>query len=79
MDVDTLYVALFPNHEDNFLRRSFFEETENKLARLLPGAARHDKVVRVIDASDLPGRTRVKLHADTMKQHVMCYLERYDG
>jgi len=76
VEVDTLYIALFPTHEGNLLNQPFFEGTENKLRRLLPDADRYEKVIRVMDTADLPGNARVRLHADTVKQHVMCYLDR---
>jgi hypothetical protein len=73
VEVDILYLALFPNHRGNFLRQAFFEGRENNLTKLLPDAGRYEDVVRVIDAADLPGAS-VQLYANTVKQQVMCYL-----
>lgn len=74
VEMDMLYLALFPNQENNVLNRGIFEGTPNKLTRLLPDAERHENVVRVFDVSDIPDGRDVKLWADTLRQHVICYL-----
>ena len=76
VEADMLYLALFPRRDDNLLNIPFFEETENKLTSLVPDAKDFEDLVRVIDASDLPEKTEIRLHADTVKQHVLCYFER---
>ena len=74
IEADMLYLALFPNRKRNRLNQSFFEESKNSLAELLPDAKRYENVVRVINTSDLGAK--VRLYADTFNQHVLCYLER---
>ena len=76
VELDILYLALFPDQEGNLLRREFFENTPSKLTRLIPGTERFDPVVRVIDLDELPGNLSLNLHADTVNQHVICYLKR---
>ena len=75
VEADMLYLALFPTQQDNLLNLFFFEDTETKLVTLLPDAEELANLVRVIDVTDLPGERTVRLHADTVKQHVLCYLE----
>ena len=75
VEVDALYLALFPNQENNLLKHEFFEGSKNLLRELLPDAAAYEHVIRVIDATRLPDRAKLTLHADTVKQRVMCYLE----
>ena len=70
VEMDMLYLALFPTRADNSLRKAFFEDGPNLLAQLVPDAAAWDKVVRVFDPKGL------KLHANCLKQKVVCYLER---
>jgi len=36
----------------------------------------YPSALRLIDAADLGSRGTVKLHANTLKQTVLCYLER---
>jgi hypothetical protein len=45
------------------------------LIDLIPSAGKWVDAVRVIDSKDLPDRTGVNLHADAMKQKVVCYLQ----
>jgi hypothetical protein len=89
VEMDVLYLALFPGRKDNFLDREFFEgsgsksgagsgsgsKTPNRLTELLPEAARWADAVKVIDVAAL-GRGALKLHANTLKQQVVCYLEK---
>jgi pyruvate,water dikinase len=75
VELDILYLALFPHRPDNSLNNEFFQKTPNKLTDLLPEAARWAEVVKVIDVADLD-RGALKLYANTLKQKVVCYLER---
>ena len=76
VEMDMLYLALFPQREDNFLNQSFFETHRNRLLDLLPAETAWAHAVRVIDAADLPAGSVIRLHANTLKQKVVCYLER---
>ena len=107
VEMDVLYLALFPNREDSVLRRDFFEGEPNRLAELLPEATRYEGVVRVMDVGGVMGAGRnpkgtpnpthgdeesggvpgeregelehnggLVLHADTLRQKVVCYRER---
>jgi hypothetical protein len=74
IEMDILYLALFPTRQDNVLNKEFFSSRPNHLADLAPDAADWARAVRVIDTADLGPRAAVKLHADTLKQTVVCYL-----
>ena len=77
VEMDMLYLALFPRRDGNSWNREFFEQSPNRLAELLPDEARWSDVVHVIDmplASQ--GGARLKLSANSLTQQVMCYLER---
>jgi hypothetical protein len=75
VEMDILYMALFPTREGNFIGRAFFEEQPNRLTDLLPEEGRWAETVRVIDAADLPDRAIV-LNANTLAQTVLVYLDR---
>ena len=80
VEMDILYLALFPNRQDNFLNREYFENGPNRLGELLPEAADYAHLVRVIDAPRLKrgeDGTAIRLNADTLKQRVVCW--RTDG
>jgi hypothetical protein len=69
VEMDMLYLALFPTRADNSLDKAFFEDQPNHLAKLLPDAAGWAHAVRVFDP------TGFRLHANCLKQKVVCYLE----
>jgi pyruvate, water dikinase len=79
VEMDILYLALFPGRKGNSWNYAFFEQSPNRLAELLPGEAKWADVVRVIDVpgsdKSLAGAT-LKLHANAMTQQVVCYVER---
>jgi pyruvate, water dikinase len=74
VECDILYLALFPNRPDNFMNEQLLGTLPNRLTDLLPDAANRADVVRVIDSADLPPGRRFKLHADNVKQQVICYM-----
>jgi len=74
IEMDTLYLALFPGQEGNRLNEKFLEHAKNRLPDVLPDAADWARAVRVIDASDLAEGAVLHLNANTLKQKVVCYL-----
>jgi len=75
VEMDMLYLALFPTRSDNSLSKTFFEGRPNRLAALAPDAANWAHAVRVIDLADIDGGRGIRLHANTLTQKVVCYLE----
>ncbi len=75
VEMDMLYLAFFPQNEGTVINRDFLEGAENALPRLLPDAAPFAHVVRVIDAADLPDGPAIAIHADTIRQKVLCHLD----
>jgi pyruvate, water dikinase len=73
VEMDILYLALFPGRKGNSWNHAFFEETPNRLAELLPGEARWSNVIHVIDMPR--DGAALKLSANALTQHVLCYLE----
>lgn len=75
VEMDMLYLALFPQQGDNFLNEDTLLNTPNLLTSLLPGAEAWQDVIRVVDATDLaPEDKRVRLVADAFEQKFVCYL-----
>ena len=75
VEMDMLYLALFPTHGGNHMDSSLFESAPNSLSRLVPDSEKWEHVVRVINAADIPPRNRpVHLLADSLEQKVVCYL-----
>jgi hypothetical protein len=77
VEMDMLYLALFPDQQGNFLNRDFFENAPNALTKLLPQADAWREVIRVITCSDLFGSDgRITLIADALTQRVVCFRDR---
>ncbi len=77
VEMDMLYLALFPKQGDNFIRTEFFEESPNVLLDLVPSAEKWRDGVKVIDPrNSMADGAPVKLSADAVEQKVICYFER---
>jgi len=74
VELDILYFALFPGRPGNGWNREYFLQSPNRLAELLPDAARWAPLLRVIDfAQDARDGYQVRLYANTPEQLVQCY------
>jgi len=79
VEMDMLYLALFPQQGENYIRTEFFEESPNRLLEFVPSAERWRDYVKVIDPHDYIGNgAAVKLSADAVEQKVICYIEHSD-
>jgi len=76
VEMDMLYLALFPSNEGNVLNADFFATPTNRLAELVPGSEKWSPVVRILQPADLGPHVKVILNADPRNQQVVCYLER---
>ena len=76
VEMDMLYMALFPGRKDNFWNQAFFKESPNRLTDLIPGESQWAEAVRVIDfPAASRGGASLKLNANALTQQVVCYLE----
>ena len=76
VEMNMLYLALFPTQDGNTINESFFEQAPNQLAQLLPET--HEAllpVVKVIDVDDLPGARKLAIYANTFDQRAVCYFD----
>ena len=76
VEMDMLYVALFPEKDGNSLNDDFFTTARNRLTDLVPDADKWVDCVRVIDTADIDGGVTIKLNANTLDQKVVCYIDR---
>lgn len=76
VEMDMLYIALYPDKEESIFNRKFFKEAENNLGSLLPDAESWSSVVRVFDATSSRQDRRILLNVNVLKQSAMCYLDR---
>lgn len=74
VEMDILYMALFPSRKGNTWNRRFLEdESPNRLAELLPAGKRWAHVIRVIDFPAAQTTRRMMLNANAFRQRVVCY------
>ncbi len=71
VEMNLLYFALVPERAGNLFSEAFFAGQPNLLADLLPGAARWQDAVRVLEPSG--GDRVVWLVADSLEQVVQCF------
>jgi hypothetical protein len=77
VEMDMLYLALFPKQGENFIRTEFFEKSPSVLLDLVPSAEKWLDGVKVIDPRrSIAEGAKAKLSADAVEQKVVCYLER---
>jgi hypothetical protein len=69
VEMNILYMALFPERQRNHLNEAFFLDAPNRLLDIVPGAGAWQEMVRVIDTQEVlePGRV-VLLLADAGQQ-----------
>ncbi|MHC4795413.1 MAG: PEP/pyruvate-binding domain-containing protein [Planctomycetota bacterium] len=78
VEMDILYLALFVHKKNNILNQPFFESQPNRLAELIPSAAKWAKVITVIDMPDSSEGLGLLINANSFKQKVVCYLDRQE-
>ena len=77
VEMDMLYLALFPKQGENYIRTEFFEESPSILLDLVPSAEKWKDGVKVIDPrNSTADGALAKLSADAVEQKVICYFER---
>ncbi len=70
VEMDILYMALFPTQKENYINHTFFNDAPNQLEKYLPDAEKWSHVLKVID----PESTPPILYSNTLKQDALCYL-----
>ncbi len=75
VEMEMLYLALFPDRGENYLNNGFFETAQNRLLSILPAAEKWLDCLRIVEVADISGGMPVKLIADAVNQRVRCYLE----
>ena len=74
IEMNVLYLALFPRQRENELNERFFLESPNRLLDAVPQAGRWADVVRVIDPRDVrDGDSAAVLLADAAKQEATVF------
>jgi hypothetical protein len=75
VEINLLYLAVFPGQEGNLLDEEAIRGAPNRLVEAVPGAGRWGKVVRVLHGADL-APNRLRLFADPVAQRAMIFIDR---
>lgn len=74
IEMDMLYLALFPRKGGNYLSREIFDKAPNRLLEYAPDEEMWMDAVKVIAAGDVSGSNgSLYLSSDAFKQRVICY------
>ena len=73
VELDILYLAVYPDKNGNILNREFLVNAPNNLGKLLPDASGWDEVVRVIDYSIGNAAETIYLNINSVEQKGICY------
>jgi len=75
VEMDMLYLALFPSHVGSYLDKDRFLRAPSDLLNLAPAAAKWQDAVKVIPAASLvSGDESIMLTADALEQEVNCFV-----
>lgn len=76
VEMDMLYMALFPDRDGNKIDEPWLLGLPNRLAEMVPGSEEWESCVRVVNLKEPPEDPRVKVSANALRQRVVCYLDR---
>ena len=68
-----LYLAVFPDQPETLINHEFFMAAPNLLGEMLPEAALFSDTIRIVRARDAAPEQCVRLHADVLRQRVLCF------
>jgi pyruvate, water dikinase len=78
VEMEMLYLTLFPDKPDTILARRFFHESINHVTHVIPKAAPFEHVIRLLHIEDIAPGAKARLFADPMKQQTLCFIEEKD-
>ncbi|MFH1379444.1 MAG: PEP/pyruvate-binding domain-containing protein [bacterium] len=78
VELDMLYLAVYPTRKDNLINRVFLNSAPNQLKQLIPHAAKWSEVIRVIDPKKDTRKHSLYLNANVVEQRAVCYKD-YHG
>ena len=78
VELDILYMAVYPGKGDNVINRDFLNNANNKLENIFPEDATWSDVVRVIDNSKSENDQLLYLNVNTVEQKGLLYWDKKD-
>jgi pyruvate,water dikinase len=68
VEMDIIYIAIFPDKEDYILNEKLIKSMPNRLESVMPNVSSWKDTVMVVDTADLGENPRVILHVNTLEQ-----------
>ena len=68
VEMNILYMALFPGKEGHILNEALIRQAPNKLEQLIPRAKQFFDSVHVIDTKDIAAKETVTMYINTINQ-----------
>ncbi|MGA1870188.1 MAG: PEP/pyruvate-binding domain-containing protein [bacterium] len=75
VELDILYLAVYPSRTGYIINKDFLDKAPNQLNSLIPGYAKWEPMVRVIDFDKNKSNQQFVLNVDTTEQRCVCYLK----
>ncbi len=76
VELDILYFILYPEKENYFLDRNYFQEANNCLTQIMPDAAQWDEVIKVFDLNEKDSDLNFNVNMNSFTQKGVCYFSR---
>ncbi len=71
VEMDMLYMAIYPDRADDRLNGAFFDGQHNALAELLPAESQWAHAVKVLDRTLSPGLPALQFHVNCLEQNAL--------
>lgn len=78
VELDILYMAIYPDRKDNLINRNFLNNAPNQLEKLLPEDSKWSNIVNVIDFSK-SNNEKLLLNVNSIEQRGLCYIDKNTG
>ena len=76
VELDILYMAIYPEKSDNLVNREFLDSSVNHLSSLFPDASKWSDAVKVIDFSGPECEDQLYLNVNSVEQRGFFYLDK---
>jgi len=73
VEMDMLYLALYPERKDYVYNRKFFLEQENRLNKILPDTGSWSKIIKLIDLSKT--KKNIYISVNSIGQEGICFIK----
>jgi pyruvate,water dikinase len=75
VEAQIIYLPVYPDDPETGFNNSFFDTSPNVLTDLLPDSSQFEKVIQVVDVSQVAGGAYARLVADPQSHSAICFLE----